>query len=288
MLTEAQVAERWTGLGGSDAAPALGMSPWKTPLELFLEKREHREAPDTERMMLGRELEPVIRTLYARRTGRTVRLPSWTLRHPQYPWMIAHLDGATDDRRIFEAKNVAHDLFWGPSGSDEIPEHYHYQVQHYLAVTGFEVCDVAALIAGCELRIYTLQADREVQEALIEGEQEFWSKVQANTPPPVNYTAPNALELVRRLHPGTNGQTLIANAELEDWRRTYEHADERMKNYEHTRKGALAHMLWTMGEAARMQFGNGMQLQRKRVQRKGYTVEPTEYIDSRFTKIKEE
>lgn len=66
---------RKRGIGGSDAAAALGMSPWKTQLELYLEKRGELMAPDidSEAMLWGRVLEPVIRQQYAERTGKIGR-----------------------------------------------------------------------------------------------------------------------------------------------------------------------------------------------------------------------
>src|SRR5262245_62641262 len=104
-LTEEQVAERHTGLGGSDAAPALGLSPFKSALELFLDKRERRDLPDAAAYLRwGHLLEPVIRQEYANVTGRVVRLPPGTVRSAEHPFMLAHFDGVTDDGRVFEAK----------------------------------------------------------------------------------------------------------------------------------------------------------------------------------------
>jgi putative phage-type endonuclease len=62
--------QRRHGIGGSDAAAALGLSPWKTPLSLYLEKTgDARPFRDNESMLWGRVLEPAIRAEYTRRTG---------------------------------------------------------------------------------------------------------------------------------------------------------------------------------------------------------------------------
>ena len=84
-LTAEQLATRSTGLGGSDAAVACGVSRWKTPYQLYLEKRgEVPPIEQTEPMRWGHLLEPLVRQEYSERTGRVVRLPSDTLRHPEH------------------------------------------------------------------------------------------------------------------------------------------------------------------------------------------------------------
>lgn len=287
-LTEAQIAERHSGLGGSDAAPALGLSPWKTPLELFLDKRERRELVATPSMKWGTLLEPVIRQEYSNVTKRVVRLPTGTIRDPKNKFMLAHVDGITEDGRIFEAKFSRSAEGWGRPGTDEIPHHYALQVQHYLRVTGLKIADVAVLIGGSDFRVYEIAADPGLQDLIVEGEGEFWEKVESGTPPPPDFDTGNAAELIARLYPGTNGQTITAKPTESEFRRVYEFSSNAAKNYERVADGAKAHLLHIMGDAARMIWPeDGVQLTRKRVSRKAYSVEATEYIDTRFAKIKE-
>jgi putative phage-type endonuclease len=288
-LSEEQLAERHTGIGGSDAAPALCLSPYKTPLALFLEKRERPEpSPSTlAAFRWGHLLEPVIRQEYATMTGRVVRLPEGTLRHPKHPFMLAHVDGVTDDQRIFEAKTARIAEGWGKSGTDEVPHHYLIQVQHYLAVTGFKVADIAVLIGGNDFRLYEVPADLDLQEMIIDGEQEFWKLVEANTPPPPEWDI-DSVEIVQRLFPGTDGTVLVAQKDDALYQQVYTNAVKRAKEYEAVAEGAKAHLLYSMGNAARMVFPEAeMQLTRKLTQRKGYAVPATEYMDTRFTKVKE-
>jgi putative phage-type endonuclease len=177
-------AVRMTGIGGSDAAAVLGLSKWKTPLQVYLEKLGQGGLMlDNEAMAWGRALEPVIRQQYAERTGRIVYLPDTALRHKEHDFMIANLDGYTDDGRVLEVKTARSGQEWGEPGSDEIPTNYLLQVQHYLTVTGFEWADVAVLIGGSDFRIYEIRADKDLQALLIEGEAEFWQRVQDRNPP---------------------------------------------------------------------------------------------------------
>lgn len=188
-INEAWLNERRKGIGGSDAAAVLGLSKWKTPLAVWQEKRgEIGPQPDNEAMLWGRALEPVIRQQYAERTGRIVRVPDGIIRHPSHEFMLANLDGFTDDRRVVEIKTARTAHEWGEPGTDEVPQSYLIQVQHYLAVTGFEVADVAVLIGGSDFRMYEVPADRELQQMMIDEEATFWNLVREGTPPePVSY-----------------------------------------------------------------------------------------------------
>ncbi len=188
MLTAEQIAERRSGLGGSDSAAACGVSRWRSPLDVYLEKRGEAPAFEgNEYTKWGELLEPVIRQKYSDETGRIVRLPEHTLRHHAIPFILCHPDGVTDDGRLFEAKNTRHDHGWGEPGSDEIPQEYLVQVQHNMLVTGLTVADVAVLVAGSDFRIYEVHADVELQELLVDRESELWRRIERAEPPaPVN------------------------------------------------------------------------------------------------------
>lgn len=179
---------RRTGIGGSDVAAILGLSKWSSPLQVYQDKRgEIEPAPDNDAMRWGRYLEPVVRQAYADETGREVRTLPELVRHPTHDFMIANLDGFVmpehGPRRIFEAKTARTGDGWGEPGSDDIPQPYLLQVQHYMEVTGFEVADVAVLIAGSDFRIYEVPVDRELTAMLVEAEHEFWQRVRRGDPP---------------------------------------------------------------------------------------------------------
>lgn len=181
--------DRRRGIGGSDVAPILGLSKWRTPLDVYRDKRgESDEQSDNEAMLWGRTLEPVIRQQYAERTGRVVRLPEGIMQHPEHDFMLANLDGVTDDGRVLEIKTARSGADWGEPGSAEIPDAYALQVQHYLCVTGLAVADVAVLIAGSDFRLYEVPADIELHRMLITAEGDFWAHVLAGRPPePVSF-----------------------------------------------------------------------------------------------------
>lgn len=185
MLTTEQLEARRTGIGGSDAAAAVGVSRWKSPLHVYREKRgEAAHFEGNEYTYWGQVLEPAIRQRYAELTGRTVRMPEGTLRHAGHRFMLCHPDGVTDDGRLLEIKNTRTGEGWGEQGSDEIPQEHLVQVQHNMMVMGLVVADVAVLVGGCDFRLFEVEADRELQAMLVEREAELWDRVQRGDPPP--------------------------------------------------------------------------------------------------------
>lgn len=184
MLTSEQIDARRSGVGGSDAAAVCGLSRWRTPLQVYLEKRG--EVPGfegNEFTRWGEALEPAIRQAYSDATGRIVRLPKETLRHPRHGFILCHPDGVTDDGRLFEAKNTRSGEGWGEPGTDDLPIEYLVQVQHNMLVMGLAVADVAVLIAGSDFRIYEVPADAELHAMLIDREARFWEQVERAVPP---------------------------------------------------------------------------------------------------------
>jgi len=106
---------RQLGIGSSDAAVAVGLSPYKCPLSLWLEKTGRKEPEDIshkEAVLWGIELEPVLAQVYAKRTGYRVRRVNAVLQHPEHPFMLANLDrevvGHPDGPGILEIKTASY------------------------------------------------------------------------------------------------------------------------------------------------------------------------------------
>ncbi len=176
---------RKMGIGGSDVAPLLGLSKWRTPLDIYISKIGKPDETDNASMEWGRRLEPVIRQKYAEAVGMEVTVPSFMFQHPEHKFMIADVDGIRADGRIVEIKTARTQMGWGEEGTDEIPDYYKTQVQHYMTVLGAKSCDVAVLIGASDFRIYTVESDPELESLLIEAEADFWHKhVEPKLPPP--------------------------------------------------------------------------------------------------------
>jgi putative phage-type endonuclease len=238
--------QRMSGVGGSDAPAVLGLSKWRTPLDVYLEKRgEGVPTEDREPMRWGRILEQPIRQEYAERTGRIVRVPDGLIRHPQHDWMLATVDGVTDDGRLVEIKTARSADGWGEPGTDEVPQAYLIQVQHYLTVTALSVADVAVLIGGQDYRQYEIQADPELQAMIVESEAEFWDRVQNGTPPdPVNYS-----DVVTKYGRASRSATIVADAATVAAVETLRAIREQYKAIEESEQHARAIVMQALGEA---------------------------------------
>ena len=160
--------ERRKGIGGSDVAAIMGLSPWKTAYQVYQEKRKEVEDwSGNDLTDWGKRMEPAIRQWYSDKTGRDVRLPDKIMYHPQHPFMLASLDGFTDDGRVVEIKTARNGKEWGEPGTNQIPDYYAVQVHHYMTITGFQVADIPVSIAGGSPSLYVVEADKEISEMII-------------------------------------------------------------------------------------------------------------------------
>lgn len=182
---------RTTGLGGSDAGVVLGVSPYKSRLELWTEKVTGNVIEeDNADFHWGKLLEPVIAEEYQRVTGRVLIESKKQIRSSKHPFMFANVDrfitGAKDkkDVGVLEIKTKGAYVHWE---NNEIPVHYELQLQHYLAVTGYSWGSFAIFDMGKkELIIKDIESDEAVINELIEEEKKFWELVQSKTPPEVD------------------------------------------------------------------------------------------------------
>lgn len=242
---------RKIGLGGSDIAGILGLSKWNTPLDVYNSKTSDEiDDSDNSSMEWGRRLEPVIRQKYADVTGRIVIQPDCMFQHPVHKFMIANVDGLVDDGRILEIKTARSIVGWGDEGTDEIPDYYKTQVQHYMTVVGAKVCDVAVLIGASDFRIYTVHSDPELEALLIESEQEFWNEhVLAKVPP-----APMTVEETKALYPTSKNLEKECSDEIFNAANELLSLREDIKLLEEREKELLAQIQEHMGECEKLKY----------------------------------
>jgi len=212
MSREEWLSVRGNGIGSSDAAVAVGISPYKSPLELWLEKTNRQPAPDlsdNDAVFWGTTLEHIIANVYAERTGAKVRKVNAVLQHPEYLFMLANLDRLvlhpTDGNGILEVKTAG--LHSAPFWEEGVPDSYQCQVLHQLAVTGKEWCDVAVLIGGQDFRIYRVIRDDAKIADLIQREEQFWQCVVQDVPPAVDGSESSGKALVS-MYPSDKGDVL--------------------------------------------------------------------------------
>lgn len=217
------------GIGGSEIAAALGLSPYQSPLEVWITKtavaeedtpaavEEHAEAKEW-----GSTVEPALRRWYERRAGVPIWCPPRSLFHPTIPWMRATPDGiaisgppappsgmalflVNEPQRDlwdhgFEAKNTnwrqAHR--WGEPGSDDVPLEHILQCQQGMCVTGLASWRVVATVGGQPPAVYRIARDDELIEQMVVGGTAFWQYVVTKTPPPIDASPAWATYLAKR------------------------------------------------------------------------------------------
>jgi len=184
---------RNSGIGGSDAAPIMGYSPFKTPLQLAREKLGFEKGfQGNDATRWGNLLERVVARQYMFETDKKVQRLNKTLRLKDHPEIMAHIDRRiVGERAVLECKTAGLRMadLWGPAGTDKVPEMYLLQVQHYMMFDEVRnYCDIAVLIGGQDYRIYHVEPDAELQAMILEAELAFWAMIQrGELPDPVNY-----------------------------------------------------------------------------------------------------
>ena len=226
------LAYRKQGIGGSDAAVVCGISRYRSPVELWMEKTN--QMPDQEvgeAAYWGTQLEGLVRAEFTKRTGIQVEHRMELLRSDEHPFMQANLDGTCLHPDlgpcIFEAKTAS--AFKAGEWEDGIPDEYFLQVQHYMAVTGYGGCYIAALIGGNTFRWKFIPRDEELITMLVQLEADFWQHVQSETPPPLDGSSASARFLAERFPNSISNSQIELPNQAEQLIHQYDEASQQIK-----------------------------------------------------------
>lgn len=169
-------------LGASDAPIILGVSPWKTPYDLWIEKLGLSKPYMNDAMKRGHDLEDTARFEFE--LQNTFSVSPKVLVHPEYEWMIASLDGISEDgKKIVEIKCPGkQDHSQALSG--EVPEKYYPQLQHQIEVAGVDEAYYFSWTTGSFVTLIIERDDAYIKN-MIEKEKEFYACLQELTPPPL-------------------------------------------------------------------------------------------------------
>ena len=190
------------GIGGSDASAVLGLNPYKTNEELWLEKAGilvPEDIADKPYVIYGHAAEPLLRELFAldHPEYRVEYYDNNLISNETYPWAHASLDGelvGQENRRgILEIKttNILQSM-QREKWRDRIPDNYYIQVLHYLLVTEYDFAVLKAQLKSewsGEIRLVTRhyiieRADVAEDIAILkEAEEKFWQSIQTGERP---------------------------------------------------------------------------------------------------------
>lgn len=174
--------ERRKGIGGSDVAAIMGLNPWRSPYEVWLDKTGRavpEDISDQPSVHWGQVLEPVIGREYKDlHPERKVSRVNAVCRSISRPWAQASLDFEVHDPElgwgVLEIKTAG--LRSARSWEDGVPVWYQTQVAHYLSVTGRGFADVAVLIGGQDYREYRILRDEDDISAVDAAVDRFWTR----------------------------------------------------------------------------------------------------------------
>lgn len=231
MITEEQRKLRRSGIGGSDIAPIMGLSPYTTAREIFDSKsgKDEQDLDGVPSVEWGSRLEAVIAEKFAEN-------------HPEFicefspetiikdGWKIANLDGIfrpvgdiNDFGGVLEIKTAnAFTKDW----KDGVPIYYQCQVQWYMHITARKYAYVAVLIGGQDYREFRLERDEAFISEILEKAEQFWNDFLIGVAPPPepelvmpvegkSVECPDAIEILDAIY-----QLEIMSADLDDKRKT--------------------------------------------------------------------
>lgn len=232
MSREDWLKSRHRGIGGSDAAAILGVSPWTSRYSLWADKTatEPKMSEATPAMEFGNLMEPIVRQMFADKTGFETLTDSTLYAHPLHEWMLANLDGlvCTDGNStpdaVLEIKTAR--MEW-----DHVPAYYESQIQHYMAVTGMQHAYCAALFHGDQYQMFEVPRDDVYINRLIEAEAEFWSSVREHRQPEIDGSQ-STYDHIRKAHEVEQGKSVELGADIAEmltWRAS---AKEMVSQYE--------------------------------------------------------
>lgn len=184
------------GVGGSESAAILGLSPYSCSAQVFYEKLGLASKRNTSlAMIIGNEDEDKIARLWSYydpqvgidsiplnyQSGGVVRKPmklARIIRNPDYPFLFANPDRLFKQgkqRAILEIKTINH---WeAQKWESGVPIHYIIQIQHYMLVCKVKYAELAILESNSKIDVIPFEASKEIQDRIIEKCGAFWNDV---------------------------------------------------------------------------------------------------------------
>lgn len=214
---------RQSYLGGSDTASVLGISPWRSPYQLYMEKiGEWRDEQDVKKERIfarGKRLEPIVIDMLVdelKQDGHDVVVIDRNKRYVDSDHNFLRceidcelrIDGEEINGEIKTVSPFA-SKEWGEPGTDEIPVWYTAQVMHGMMIKPRKRAIVAALIGADDLRIHFVERDQEAIDMIRAKELEFWNRIINRDPP-----EPTSLIDIKALYRKDKGFALEADDEL--------------------------------------------------------------------------
>ena len=199
---------RQAGIGGSDASCIAGLNPWKSAIQLYMDKKEENpQEIKSLRMELGNRLEGLVAELFTESTGLKVRNVNGILKNDKYPFALANIDRAIVGEKAFlECKTT--NSYALKEWEEGVPAHYEIQCLHYMAITGATHCYIAALIGNSDFIWHKIERDQETIDYLMQIEKDFWENNIEKDVVPMPDGSDAYSEYLKKKYDKSNGQVI--------------------------------------------------------------------------------
>ena len=250
---------RKSGIGGSDASVVCGISRYKSPVELWMEKTNQLPYQEAgEAAYWGVQLESLVKSEFTKRTNIEVKPINQLLKNEKYPFMLANLDGVCEHPDygtcVFEAKTAS--AYKSGEWDDSIPDEYMLQIQHYMAVTGYKGAYIAVLIGGNSFRWKFVERDEELITMLIQLEADFWKHVESAVPLTLDGSEASAKFLAKKFPDSVTKSQIMLPDTAADLINQYNEACEKLKTVTEQKQEAENLLKQMIGENETGTVGN--------------------------------
>ena len=251
MNREQFLLDRKKGIGGSDVASILGVSPFRTALDVYNDKvsRDVVDEPN-ENMKRGIRAERYILEEYVERTGETLETNIPTIVNKEYPFMRANIDARIKGQNVvIEAKSTKAPM---SSWEEGIPEYYKSQVAFYAMLSDAERVDIPVLFSGWKYACFTYWRDEAYESRIKEDVVNFWQEHIAKGIPP----HPNSLEELKIAYPIID-ETIVKKADdhIRHVVSEYEEVSGQVKKLEKEKESLKKTILIYMENAGQLDAG---------------------------------
>lgn len=282
-ITAEQREQRRNYVGSSDIAAILGFDPYRNAYDVFMEKVHGTEDIENEAADIGNMVEePLVKwAAIEHRLHDELLLAPPTVIHPN-GIMATNFDGLVPYTVSFESKYTSIGEEWGDPGTDEIPDRVIAQTNFgFACLPTLEYALVPALIGkGNRLSraIYRVETNKDIINGVTEAAVRFMDNVRKQTPPD---SAPPSMDTLKRIRREDGVEVEIDDALVEKWltiKASIKGFENGLKKQEEEAKAAVIAALGA-GTVGVCSLGRFIM---QKVERKGFTVEPTSYYKSSF------
>ena len=251
MNREQFLLDRKKGIGGSDVASILGVSPFRTALDVYHDKTSPELVYEeiNEDLQRGMRVEKYILQEYAERCEVQLASNVPTIIDQEYPFMRANVDAMVIGQNVIvEAKSTKAPI---SSWENGVPEYYKAQVAYYAMLTDAEYVEVPVLFSGWKYACFTYWRDVEYEASIKEAVINFWhNHIVKNIPP-----KPTSPEELMAAYPKLEKKTIEADNNIREKVYLLQEAQAQRKKLEEQEKQLKTQIQGYMGDAGLLDAG---------------------------------